>query len=368
MKVLHFFKTYYPESMGGVQQVIYQLAESGRALGIDSQVLYLSESGPHRGKRLGSHLTHAAKLDFQMASTGFSWSVFRDFAELAEAVDLVHYHFPWPWMDVVHFACGLRKPFVVTYHSDIVKQKYLLKLYNPVMRRFLAQADAIVATSPNYVSSSQVLSALAPQVIPIGLDRACYPPVSEAVRARWLARFPTPFFLFVGALRYYKGLDFLLQACQTTAFPVVILGGGAAATVLRRKAASLGLSHVHFVGELGEVDKTALLQLCLAMVFPSHLRSEAFGISLLEAAMYGKPMISCEIGTGTSYVNLAGVTGLVVPPANPAALAQAMATLWADPSQARRMGSAALERFERLFTARQMGQSYANLYARVLGR
>jgi glycosyltransferase involved in cell wall biosynthesis len=76
------------------------------------------------------------------------------------------------------------------------------------------------------------------------------------------------------------------------------------------------------------------------VAFPSHLRSEAFGISLLEGAMYGKPMISSEIGTGTTYINIDQQTGLVVPPSDPQALREAMRTLWDDPQLAQEMGSA----------------------------
>jgi rhamnosyl/mannosyltransferase len=368
VKVLHFYKTYFPDSQGGVQQVIFQLAEGGRPYGIDAQVLFLSDSGSNRNAPCANHLTHSVKQDFQLASSSFSWSVFTEFAELASSVDLIHYHFPWPFMDVVHFASRLHKPFVVTYHSDIVKQKYLLKLYGPLMKRFLAQADAIVATSPNYVQSSAILSKLAPKVIPIGIDPASYPRVSDTVVARWRARFPGRFFLYVGALRYYKGLDYLLEACCTTPYPVVILGGGLQESALKHKAQALGLDNVHFLGVVSDIDKIALLQLCLALVFPSHLRSEAFGVSLLEASMSGKPMITCEIGTGTSYVNLAGSTGLVVPPADPTALSQAMSALWNDPVMADRMGQDALQRFEQLFTAKAMAERYAQLYTEVLGR
>lgn len=368
MKVLHFYKTYYPDSLGGVQQVIFNLAEGGQRYGIESQVLFLSDSGRSRNIPCATHLTHSAKLHFQLASTGFSWSIFRDFTELAESADLIHYHFPWPFMDVVHFACRVRKPYVVTYHSDIVKQRYLLKLYAPLMRRFLAQADAVVATSPDYVRSSSVLRNLAPEVIPIGLDRGNYPAVSAGTIARWRTCFPGRFFLFVGALRYYKGLDFLLEACRSVPYPVVILGGGSKEAELKRKAAALRLSNVHFIGAVDDADKTVLLQLCLALVFPSHLRSEAFGVSLLEASMYAKPMISCEIGTGTSYVNVAEQTGLVVPPADATALAGAMATLWNDSALVARMGQAARQRFDTLFSAGRMVESYARLYARVHGR
>lgn len=103
-----------------------------------------------------------------------------------------------------------------------------------------------------------------------------------------------------------------------------------------------------------------------AMVFPSHLRSEAFGISLLEGAMYGKPMISSEIGTGTSYINIHGETGLVVPPSQPAAFRQAMRWLWEHPQQAEEMGRNAEARYRQLFTAEEMGRRWSELYRELL--
>ncbi|MFI3197445.1 MAG: glycosyltransferase, partial [Methylococcaceae bacterium] len=109
-------------------------------------------------------------------------------------------------------------------------------------------------------------------------------------------------------------------------------------------------------------DKVALLTLCYGVVFPSHLRSEAFGISLLEGAMYGKPLISSEIGTGTTFINIADKTGLVVPPSDPEALKQAMIYLWEHPEQAAEMGKCAEKRYYQFFTADRMVQSYVDLY------
>jgi len=137
---------------------------------------------------------------------------------------------------------------------------------------------------------------------------------------------------------------------------------------LKAQAAQLGLTNVHFLGGLPDEDKVALLQLCYAFVFPSHLRSESFGISLLEGAMYGKPMISCEIGTGTTFINIADETGLVVPPRDADALARAMMTLWQNPDQADLMGRRALKRYEEVFSAKRMSTSYAELYRELLTR
>jgi len=367
-KILHFFKTYYPQTMGGIEQVIFQLAEGGVAHGNHSEVLYLSRNGSFRSRPLANHLTHCSRLDVELASTGFSVSAFNDFAELSKQADLIHYHFPWPYMDVLHFATRVRKPTVVTYHSDIIKQKILLRLYQPLMHRFLSSVDRIVAESPNYMEGSAALQRHHEKVsvIPIGLDRSTYPVPAPERLAYWSSRLGERFFLFVGALRYYKGLSFLLEALRNTSLPVVIVGRGPMEAELKAQAERQRLSDVHFLGSLPDEDKAALLSLCYCVVFPSHLRSEAFGISLLEGAMYGKPLISCEIGTGTTYINIAGETGLVVPPADPKAIGQAMLWLWENPAMAAEMGHRALMRFEELFTAESMVSSYADLYRDLL--
>ncbi|AZD11491.1 Glycosyltransferase [Pseudomonas chlororaphis] len=368
MRVLHFYKTYLPDSVGGTEQVIFQLCESGAHYGIDGQVLTLSPNPSPGALKVGQHEVHQAKLDLQLASTGFSYSVFKQFREMAAEADVVNYHFPWPFMDLVHFMSGMNKPCVATYHSDIIRQRHLLKLYRPLMNRFLHSVDRIVAASPNYLHTSDVLQQFPDKtrVIPYGLNKAGYPPPDAERMAQWRQRLGERFFLFVGVMRYYKGLHILLDALKDVDYPVVIVGAGPLEAELHAQAAALGLRNLHFLGRLGDEDKVALLQLSYAIVFPSHLRSEAFGISLLEGAMYGKPMISSEIGTGTSYINIHGETGLVVPPSDPLAFRAAMRQLWDNPEQAARMGLKAEARYRQLFTADQMGRRWSELYQELL--
>lgn len=368
MKVLHFFKTYYPETYGGVEEVIYQLAENSPRYGVDAQVLALSRKGSAQGERYHNHTVHRSRTDFYVASTSFSLSAFRDFATLALDVDVVHYHFPWPFMDLVHFATRIGKPSIVTYHSDIVRQQALLRLYGPLQNKFLTSVGRIVATSPNYAASSPVLSRFGNKVsvIPIGIEDAFLSVVPEReILEAWRARLPERFFLFIGALRYYKGLSYLLEAARSARYPIVIAGAGPDEAELKVQAHALELDQVLFVGALSPQDKSALLRLCFAFVFPSHLRSEAFGIALLEAAMHGKPMISCKIGTGTSFVNLDRITGLTVPGADPGNLALAMRALWTEPEKAAVYGKQARQRYLRLFTVDAMTESYAKLYRTV---
>jgi len=368
MRVLHFYKTYLPDSMGGIEQVIFQLCESGARHAIDSTVLTLSNNPAPGALQIRQHQVHQARMDFQLASTGFSYSVFKQFRELAAEADVVNYHFPWPFMDLVHFFSATKKPCVVSYHSDIIRQRHLLKLYRPLMRRFLDSADRIVAASPNYFHTSDVLQDYREKtrVITYGLDKSGYPQPEPERTERWRKQVGDRFFLFVGVMRYYKGLHILLEAMQGLNYPVVIVGAGPLEAELHAQAKALGLQNLHFLGRLGDEDKVALLQLSYAVVFPSHLRSEAFGISLLEGAMYGKPMISSEIGTGTSYINIHNETGLVVPPSNPQAFREAMRTLWDNPARAAEMGVKAEARYRQLFTADEMGRKWAALYEELL--
>jgi glycosyltransferase involved in cell wall biosynthesis len=368
MKILHFYRTYYPDSFGGVEQVIRQMVVGASRLGVEGEVLTLTRDQNNLELEIEGHKVHRAPLNFEIASTGFSWSALTRFKELTKNTDIIHYHFPWPFMDMAHFFARVKKPTVVTYHSDIVRQKYLLKLYQPLKYCFLNDVDRIVATSPNYLATSPILERYKgkTEIITYGLDKSIYPVPSEKLLNTWRVRVGEKFFLFVGMLRYYKGLHILLEAAAGTTIPIVIVGDGPEMAELRQQALTLGLTHVHFLGALPEPDKVALLTLSYALAFPSHLRSEAFGISLLEGAMFGKPMISSEIGTGTTYVNVAGETGLVVPPNDPLAFRHAMHYLLEHPAEAAQMGMKAQERYIELFTAEKMSKSYVRLYHQLL--
>ncbi len=354
--------------MGGIELMIDQLARASSHLGVNNEVLSLSSNPIPPVCTRDGYVLHRVKCNAQLASTSFSVSAISRFAELARGADLIHYHFPWPFMDLVHFASRIGKPTVLTYHSDIIRYQMLFKFYKPVMHMFLGAVGRIVATSPNYLSTSDVLNRYRHKVdvIPIGIDKSTYPRVTEKKLTYWRGQLGSRFFLFTGVLRYYKGLHILLQAAQGASYPIVILGAGPIERKLKAQAERLGLLNIHFLGYQPDEDKVALITLCCAVLFPSHLRAEAFGVSLLEGAMFGKPLISSEIGTGTTYINDSDRTGLVVPPSDPLALRQAMDRLWGQPDIAARMGSQAEARYESHFTAAQMARSYVDLYGELL--
>jgi len=364
MRVLHFYKTYLPDSIGGVEQVIRQIIIELAEFGVASEVLSLSPNNVEGTVSVDGHLVHRCKVNFEIASTPFSASALLRFKMLLKSADVIHYHYPYPFADMLHFLAGVAKPTVVSYHSDIIKQKWLAKLYRPLERYFLNSVDRIAVASPNYLKSSTTLGDYKNKVtiIPYGLNSRNYPTPSAEKLTYWRERFGERFFLFVGVLRYYKGLHILVEAARQSTYPIIVVGSGPIERELKEQTRNLGIRNIYFLGFLPDEDKVALYTLCYVVLFPSHLRSEAFGMSLLEGAMYGKPLISSEIGTGTSYVNIDGETGKVIPPGDACALRAAMDYLWGNPSLAREMGGRAQKRYRDLFTANKMAKAYHNLY------
>jgi glycosyltransferase involved in cell wall biosynthesis len=146
----------------------------------------------------------------------------------------------------------------------------------------------------------------------------------------------------------------------------VIVGSGPVEEELKKQARQLKLDNVHFSGQVDDQTKMALFKLSRAVVFPSYLRAEAFGVTLLEGAMCGKPLISAEVGAGSSHINIHAQTGLVVTPGCSRSLREAMDTLYYNPHRAEQMGKRARMRFREYFTGSIMGQRYASLYRQVL--
>ncbi len=366
--VIHVYRTYFPDPPGGLQEAIRQIALSTRACGIDNTIFTLSPrpepSVLHRPEaRVVRCRSWAAPASCDLS--GFSG--FARFARLVHEADVVHYLFPWPFADLLHAAVRPERPAVLTYISDVVRQRWLGAAYAPLMWRTLRSMRAIVANCPAYARTSPVLSHRSirdkVRIIPLGIDENSYPRVGdERVFERIGVGRDEAYFLFIGVLRYYKGLHFLIDAARRVDARIVIVGTGPEGEGLHRRTRELGVNNVVFAGHVSDSEKVALLRRCRALVLPSHLRSEAYGMVLVEAAMFARPLVSCEIGTGTSYVNAHEESGFVVEPRDPEALGRAMATLLADAALADRLGAGARARYERLFSGPALGSAYARLF------
>jgi rhamnosyl/mannosyltransferase len=283
--------------------------------------------------------------------------------------DIVHVHWPHPTALLAYLASGHAGRLVLTYHSDVVRQRILGRLFWPALRRALERADAVIVASPNYVESSNVLQKFEAKcrVIPFGIPLAQFDRADAAEVSRLRARFGPRVILAVGRLIYYKGFEHLVRAMKDVDGHLVIVGEGPLRGALEREAESAGV--VGRVTLLGHVeDVTPFYHAADVFALPSVARSEAFGIVQLEAMACRKPVVNTRLDSGVTYVSVDGVTGLTVPPANSDALAAALNQLLEDPALRTRYGRAARARVEREFDLEAMGRRTLRLYEEVMAR
>ena len=370
MKVLHVYRTYFPDPPGGLKEAIRQIAMATESLGADPCIFTLSPTPSPRELTIDGIKVIRSRSRLEISSCNLGGlDAIQTFRRLAKATDIIHYHFPWPYADLLNLFAPRRTPKVLTYHSDIVRQRLLGKLYRPARSSLLASMNRLVATSDAYAQSSPVLTDFAWQskteTILLGISDQTQRCWDKVASLRKFGLEPgEPYFLFIGVLRYYKGLHYLIDASASVNTKIMIVGDGPEVQALKRQCASN--MRVIFTGTVSVADKFALLTRCLALILPSQMRSEAFGMALVEASMFAKPMVSCDIGTGTSFINQHGETGFVVAPGSSSALANAMNRLLSDAGLRNTMGLNARNRYESLFNEQALGKAYMSLYQSVL--
>jgi rhamnosyl/mannosyltransferase len=287
--------------------------------------------------------------------------------------DLVHLQFPADPM--AHLSASLLPrgvKRVISWHSDIIRQQKLLSLYRPFLDRLVRSADAIIAATPAHISSSEQLLAVRNRsvfhVVPYGFDLTRFrqrPALADDIRRR----FRNKFLVFaLGRHVYYKGFEFLIRALAQLPDVDLALGGqGPLTGELERAARDAGAAErVHFVGRIPEADLPAWYHACDVFCLPSVEPAEGFGIVQIEAMASGRPVVCCELNNGVTWVNQDGITGLVVPPADPTALAAALAKLMREPDLRARLGEQGRARAFGVFTLEAMARGTLSVYRSVL--
>lgn len=366
MRVLQIYKDYYPV-VGGMENHVKMLSEELVQRGHQVTVLVTHPtSRTHLEEHNGVHVIKAGRLA-TVASAPLSLAL--PLILWRQRPDITHLHFPYPIGEVSQLIFGRASHTIITYHSDVVRQKGWLMLYRPLLWRVLHKADRIIATSCNYIDTSPYLSQVRDRctVIPLGLEVQRFVHVSGSQVETIREAYGSPLLLFVGKLRYYKGLQYLLAAMSEIPCKLLIVGSGPMEDEWRQLAESLGLSDkVVFLGQVSDEDLPLYYHASDIFVLPASERSEAFGTVQVEAMASGLPVVCTELGTGTSFVNVHGQTGVVVPPKDSKALGNAINTLLQDEQLRRRMGQRARERAVSEFSLTTMVDRVADLYAEIL--
>src|SRR5262245_39090427 len=214
MRVLQVYKDYAPV-VGGIESHLERLSLDLARKGVDLEVLV---TAPGRQTGHWSHyevgVTRAGRLA-TFASTPLSAALFREMAR--RKPDIVHLHHPYPIGELA-WLLRSRAPAVISYHSDIVRQRTPLRVYRPFLKRLLAPARFILGNAPRYAESSPHLGHHLAKCRPVpwGIEVERYGPRPDLAEpaAAMRERLGVPLVLFVGQLRYYKGVQHLLEAMR----------------------------------------------------------------------------------------------------------------------------------------------------------
>jgi rhamnosyl/mannosyltransferase len=361
MKVLHIYKDYYPV-IGGIENHMKTLAEYQARHGFEVTVLATSTDGRTTEDVINSVRVIKASRIATMSSTPLSVSLFKWVCRLE--TDITHLHFPYPVGEIASYFLGKSKHTIITYHSDVIKQKFILPFLSPLLRKVLDRADRIIATSPNYIDSSPFLSSVRGKcvVVPLGIDirRFSEPDnaLAQIIRAQYNG---SKIVLFVGRLRYFKGLQYLVEAMKSVDGHLLIIGTGPEGDSLKVRVKEGKIDNISFLDDIHDDVLPDYYNASDIFVLPSSHRSEAFGTVLIEAMASGKPVISTELGTGTSFINAHGETGFVVPPKDPGALSQSINELLNNDSLRMQFSANALKRSS-YFSSDVLNKKIAELY------
>lgn len=363
LRVLHIGK-YYPPYHGGMESHLEGLSNELNQL-VDLEVIVANTGWRTVNESVdGVNVTRVGKL-FDLQSAPICPDLVRKIR--AAKADIVHIHWPNPSAVLAYLASGHRGKLVFTYHSDIVRQRKLAAAFMPVLRYALKKSAAIIVSSPNYIEGSDVLRDFRSRcrVIPFGVsvDHFDHYQASEvrAIRERYGPRIV----LGVGRMVYYKGFEYLVRAMALVDGHLLIIGDGPLREYLNRLARDLGLSdRVTLLSEVEDIRP--YYHAAEVFALSSIMRSEAFGIVQLEAMACGKPVINTQLDSGVTFVSPHGVSGLTVPPANAAALGEAIDQLLSQPERKRELGQGGRSRVANSFTVEGMVQGTFSLYQEVM--
>ena len=366
-KVLQLGK-FYPPDIGGIESVMQDICDGINARGLICDVLCSNSSYNFSYEILESRARiYRTKSFGKLASTSITPQMIFTLQKLIQAYDIIHLHLPDPMANLALFLSDIQgKLIILHWHSDIIKQKHLLKLYSPLQSWLLQRAHSIIATSPKYALESAFLQPYRDKCvsIPIGIDDIA-PSSLESTLPQPPAQSKNgekKVIFALGRLVAYKGFEYAIEAMTLLPQYCLHIGGtGALQQKLQQKINALGLQdRVKLLGTLSHQERAQQFRNAHIFILPSITKNEAFGIVQVEAMSQGLPVVSCSIdGSGVDYVNAHNISGLVVPPQNPAAIAQAIREIERDYE---RFSRDARARFLQLFTSEKMLDSIYELY------
>lgn len=369
MKILQLGK-FYPPDMGGIETAIYNITEELNKRGIVCDVLCSNSESKYTEDVLKGYKVYRTKSYGKVASTSITPQIIFKLREIVNRYDIIHIHHPDPMTNLALFLVNPKKQKVILHwHSDIIRQKFLLKFYLPLQNWLLNRADAIIGTTNEYIAGSNYLPKYKHKCvsIPLGIRKFDHDiNIVNQLRERYRGK---KVIFALGRFVYYKGFEYLIQSANYIDEDMVLIIGGDGPLKSKYlkmvKKYNLG-EKVYFIGNIPQEILGSYYEFCDIFCLPSINKSEAFGLVQLEAMSFRKPVVATNIsGSGVNWVNQDGITGLNVKPKKPEELANAFKHILKN-EKLYIFSQNAGRRFKEEFTVEKETYSIVELYTRVL--
>lgn len=364
--MLHASKLYHPWQ-GGIEAVIKWHSE-GLSDRYDSSVLACVPKGRGRNDVVSGVPVRRAMSFGMFKGMPVSPSYLLEFRRLSRQADITHLHLPFPPADISQVLFGTKdRPVVATWHSDLVRQRAIMPVYGPFMRRFLDRADRIIVPASSVLERSRDLSPYRDKctVVPLGIPVPPREPGRVSISGISDDR---PVVLSVGRLAYYKGTEHLIDAMRHVDAQLVIVGTGEREAELRRLAADSPASYrILFTGRVSDEELDAWYRRCDVFVIPSTGNAETTGIVQLEAMARRKPVVNTLLDTDVPTVSPHGETGITVAPGSSKALSGAINHLLGDDGLRSWFGENGRVRVREHYSVERMNGTIGDIYDELLG-
>jgi glycosyltransferase involved in cell wall biosynthesis len=368
VKILQTIKYFYP-SKGGMESVLINMING--VLKLNNNVDFTVYTNNHVRSYVLSKINFGTTKIIQEPSLLKFKSqpiklFYSNLNKLIKDSDIVHHHFPFPNMELsllLNLNLLKKKKFIITWHANVENTRWgkYKWFYFLLVGKLLKVCDSIVVTSPQLLENSELLNKFRSKVVVIPLSFNSNISLNKPVKKKYLVgdKFKV---LFVGKLRDYKGLKYLISAFREIDAQLTIVGDGELESELKELVKDLFLEKkIIFLKGLSDIELYKTYQEAHLFVLPSINEAEAFGLVQLEAMAFGLPVINTNLKSGVPFVSISGQTGLTVDPKSIDQLSSVINLIINDSKLYKKFSVNALTRSS-LFSEEIMAKSYLSLF------
>ena len=374
-KILIVNKGFDPD-IGGIETIVKQYSELLITKGYEVTILC---TNTQIFKATAVNYSHERKLKIirsssfaKINSMYISISFFYHLLKESRSASVIHAHYPFPLFDIGSIFLPKKSKILLSWHSDIVRQKFLQIFVKPFTSSLLKKSTVLYSSKRLLKSSySNLLKKGSFKILPYSVPKTLSAPSNIKLKDFLGRDLPGNYFLYLGRLSYYKGINHILDSINQFNFlnkiNFIIAGNGELQSEIKNSLIKLNKPNIFFIPNyLNEAEKSFLLSNCKALLFPSSFSSEAFGIIQLEAMSYAKPVINFNLPTSVPWVSKDMISGITVKNGDILKFSESIYLLENDSRLYNKLSNGAIKRVKKLFLEEDIFKKYLNIIEELI--